>query len=146
MKRLSQYVVLLTIVAVCIGCAAKETNTKEDLGFDKATTIEVTNANNPDDVEEVMDNQEKIDAFTDSLEVNKWELSDIPDTAKADKMYKIMQLGTKTLKNSEESNDTLREIAAIVTYKDVPYVRFQTDKTIFHFKIPKEVAQDLSDR
>lgn len=137
---------LLTLVAVCIGCAAKETNSKEDLGLDKATTIEVTDADNPDDVKEVIDTQKKIDTFTDSLEVNKWELSDMPDTAEPDKMYKIMQLGTKTLGDSGESHDKLREVAAVVTYKDVPYVRFQTDKTMFHFKIPNEVARDLSDR
>jgi hypothetical protein len=53
-----------------------------------------------------------------------------------------------TVKLGEPNTDEkgLKQSATIITYKDSPYIELRTKKLYLYFKVPKDVAEYLSNK
>ncbi|PCD05804.1 hypothetical protein CMV16_20740 [Peribacillus simplex] len=138
---------LLIFVSVFLfGCSNEKKDLKEDPGLDKSEKIEVSSEENPDLVLSVIDNQDEVSEFVNTLEIDKWRISDAPSTSTKEYMYKMYQEGTVTLGEKKTDKKKLKQIATIITYKDSPYIELRTKKLHLNFKVPKDVAEYLSNK
>ncbi|GGB40473.1 hypothetical protein F3157_16965 [Virgibacillus dakarensis] len=58
----------------------------------------------------------------------------------------MYQKDTVKLGESEKQKDNLNEVAAMTTYKDLPYIEFSVKSYSFNFKVPEEVAEYLNSK
>jgi hypothetical protein len=73
---------LLIFVSVFLfGCSNEKKDLKENPGLDKSEKIEVSSEENPELVLSVIDNQDEVNEFVNTLEINKWRIVDTPSTS-----------------------------------------------------------------
>ncbi|MGG4197996.1 hypothetical protein [Peribacillus frigoritolerans] len=138
---------LLIFVSVFLfGCSNEKKDLKENPGLDKSEKIEVSSEENPELVLSVIDNQDEVNEFVNTLEINKWRIVDTPSTSTKEYIYKMYQ--EDTVKRGEPNTDEkgLKQIATIITYKDSPYIELSTKIMHLYFKVPKDVAEYLSNK
>jgi hypothetical protein len=138
---------LLIFVSVLIfGCSNEKKDLKEDPGLDESQKIEVSSEENPELVLSVIDNQDEVIEFVNTLEINKWRIVDAPPNSTKGYIYKMYQEDTVKLGEPNIDKKELKQIATIITYKDSPYIELRTKKLHLNFKVPKDVAEYLSNK
>jgi hypothetical protein len=138
---------LLIFVSVLLfGCSNEKKDLKEDPGLDKSQKIEVSSEENPELVLSVIDNQDEVNEFVNTLEINNWRIVDTPSTSTKEYIYKMYQEDTVKLGEPNTDEKGLKQIATIITYKDSPYIELRTKKLYLNFKVPKDVAEYLSNK
>ncbi|MEC0347584.1 hypothetical protein [Peribacillus frigoritolerans] len=138
---------LLIFVSVLLfGCSNAKKDLKEDPGLDKSQKIEVSSEENPELVLSVIDNQDEVNEFVNTLEINKWRIVDTPPNSTKGYIYKMYQEDTVKLGEPNTDEKGLKQIATIMTYKDSPYIELRTKKLQLNFKVPKDVAEYLSNK
>lgn len=104
----------------------------------------MSSVESPELILKTIDNKDDINVFVNKLKIDKWGIVDIPSNATKRNIYKLYQEGTVKLGESNTNEKELKQIASIITYKDSPYIKFRTKKLSFSFKVPKDVAEYLS--
>lgn len=139
-----KFIFAFSVSIFLFGCSIEKEDLKEDPGLDKSQKIEVSSEEDPELVLNVIDNQEDVNEFVNALEVDKWSIVDSPSNSTKGYIYKMYQ--EDTVKHGEPITvkKELKQIATIITYKDSPYIEFRTKKLNLHFKVPKDVAEYLS--
>lgn len=138
---------LLIFVSVFLfGCSNEKKDLKENPGLDKSEKIELSSEENPELVLSVIDNQDEVNEFVNTLEINKWRIVDTPSTSTKEYIYKMYQEDTVKLGEPNTDEKGLKQIATIITYKDSPYIELRTKKLDLYFKVPKDVAEYLSNK
>jgi hypothetical protein len=138
---------LLIFVSVFLfGCSNEKKDLKENPGLDKSEKIEVSSEENPELVLSVIDNQDEVNEFVNTLEINKWRIVDTPSTSTKEYIYKMYQEDTVKLGEPNTDEKGLKQIATIITYKDSPYIELRTKVLDLYFKVPKDVAEYLSNK
>lgn len=138
---------LLIFVSVFLfGCSNEKKDLKENPGLDKSEKIEVSSEENPELVLSVIDNQDEVNEFVNTLEINKWRIVDTPSTSTKEYIYKMYQEDTVKLGEPNTDEKGLKQIATIITYKESPYIELRTKKLDLYFKVPKDVAEYLSNK
>lgn len=135
---------IFSISILLFGCSNEKKDMKEDFGLEKLQKIEVSSVENPELILNVIDNKDGVNEFVNTLKVDKWSIADIPSNATKENIYKMSQEDTIKLGESNTDEKELKQIATITTYKDSPYINFKTKKLNFNFKVPKDVAEYLS--
>ncbi|RRN71355.1 hypothetical protein EI200_11650 [Peribacillus simplex] len=138
------FIFAFSISILLFGCSNEKKDMKEDFGLEKIQKIEVSSVENPELILNVIDNKHGVNEFVNTLKVDKWSIVDIPSNATKEKIYKMSQEDTVELGESNTDEKELKQIATITTYKDSPYINFKTKKLNFSFKVPKDVAEYLS--
>ncbi|MCK1985668.1 MULTISPECIES: hypothetical protein [Peribacillus] len=136
--------ICIFVSVLFFGCSNEKKDLKEDPGLDKTQKIEVSSEENPDLVLSVIDNQDEVSEFVNTLEIDKWRIADAPSTSTREYIYKMYQEDTVKLGESKTDKKELEQIATIITYKDSPYIELRTKKLHLNFKVPKDVAEYLS--
>ena len=137
---------VLSISILLIGCSKEQENKKEDFGIEKVQKIETLSVENPESILSIIDNKDDVNDFVNKLMIHKWSNEDIPSNATKSSIYKMYQEDTVKLGENNTNEKELKQIATITTYKDIPYINFQTEKLHFSFKVPKDVAEYLSSK
>ncbi len=145
MKKIRPLLIFLSVVALCIGCSKEAAGMEENIQLEATERIDITLADNLDEVWEVVDSSEDINRFVEALQVDQWKLTELPNEAVVEHMYEMVQADTIKFGESQQDNENVREVGTIITYEDIPYLELQMQNLTLHFKIPKEVATFLSD-
>lgn|SRR5690625_472581 len=145
MKKIRTLLIVLSIAVVCIGCSDEAEGMEDDIQLEATERIDITLADNLEEVSEVVDSSEDINRFVDALQVDQWELSELPNEAVVEHMYEMFQGDTIKLGESQQDNEDVTAVGTIISYEDIPYLELQMKNMKLHFKIPKEVATFLSD-
>jgi hypothetical protein len=144
MKKVCMIFIFVSVLL--FGCSNEKKDLKEDPGLDKSEKIEVSSEENPELVLSVIDNQDEVNEFVNTLEINKWRIVDTPSTSTKEYIYKMYQEDTVKLGEPNTDEKGLKQIATIITYKDSPYIELRTKKLHLNFKVPKDVAEYLSNK
>ena len=144
MKKVCMICIFASVLL--FGCSNGKKDLKEDPGLDKSQKIEVSSKENPDLVLSVIDNQDEVSEFVNTLEIDKWRIEDTPSTSTKEYMYKMYQEDTVKLGEPNTDKKEHKQIATIITYKDSPYIELRTKKLHLNFKVPKDVAEYLSNK
>lgn len=136
--------IFIFVSVLLFGCSNEKKDLKEDPGLDKSQKIEVSSKENPELVLSVIDNQEEVSEFVNTLKINKWRIVDTPSTSTKKYIYKMYQEDTVKLGEPNTDEKELKQIATIITYKDSPYIELRTKKLHLNFIVPKDVAEYLS--
>ncbi|WP_242225019.1 hypothetical protein [Bacillus cereus group sp. BfR-BA-01380] len=137
---------VLSISIFLMGCSIEKENKKEDFGLEKVQKIEILSVENPESVLSIIDNKDDRTDFVNKLKIEKWSNEDIPSNAAKSRIYKMYQEDTIKFGEDNTNEKELKQIATITTYKDSPYIKFQTRNLNLSFKVPKEVAEYLSSK
>ncbi|MEY8192101.1 hypothetical protein AB4X15_20895 [Peribacillus simplex] len=143
-KVCMKFIFAFSVSIFLFGCSIEKEDLKEDPGLDKSQKIEVSSEENPELVLNVIDNQEDVNEFVNALEVDKWSIVDSPSNSTKGYIYKMYQEDTVKLGEPITVKKELKQSATIITYEDSPYIEFRTKKLNLHFKVPKDVAEYLS--
>ncbi|HHY74313.1 MAG TPA: hypothetical protein GX497_14030 [Bacillus bacterium] len=135
---------ILSLSIILIGCSKEKEDTKDNFGFEKTQKIEMYSVENPESALSIIDNKDDINDFVNRLKTHKWSVEDIPSNATESNFYKMYQQDTIKLGENNINEKELKQIATIITYKDSPYIKFQTKNLDFSFKVPKDVTEYLS--
>jgi hypothetical protein len=144
MKKVCMIFIFVSVLL--FGCSNEKKDLKEDPGLDKSQKIEVSSEENPELVLSVIDNQDEVSEFVNTLEVDKWRIVDTPSKSTKGYIYKMYQEDTVKLGEPKTDKKELKQIATIITYKDIPYIELRTKKLQLNFKVPKDVAEYLSNK
>lgn len=144
MKKVCMIFIFVSVLL--FGCSNEKKDLKEDPGLDKSQKIEVSSEENPELVLSVIDNQDEVNEFVNTLEINNWRIVDTPATSTKEYIYKMYQEDTVKLGEPNTDEEGLKQIATIITYKDSPYIELRTKKLHLYFKVPKDVAEYLSNK
>lgn len=144
LKKVSM--ILIFVSVLLFGCSNEKKDLKEDPGLDKSEKIEVSSEENPELVLSVLENQDEVNEFVNTLEVDKWRIVDTPPNSTKGYIYKMYQEDTVKPGETKTDKKELEQIAAIITYKDSPYIELRTKKLHLNFKVPKDVAEYLSNK
>jgi len=144
MKKIRTLLIVLSVVVLFIGCSKEAEGMEEDIQLEATERIDITLADNLDEVSEVVDSSEDINRFVDALQVDQWKLTELPNEAVVEHMYEMFQSDTIKLGESQQDNEAVSEVGTIISYEDIPYLELQMKNMKLHFKIPKEVATFLS--
>ncbi|MFS0669559.1 hypothetical protein AB1L12_16745 [Peribacillus frigoritolerans] len=146
MKKVCMIFIFVSVSVLLFGCSNEKKDLKGDPGLDKSEKIEVSSEENPELVLSVIDNQDEVNEFVNTLEINKWRIVDTPSTSTKEYIYKMYQEDTVKLGEPNTDEKGLKQIATIITYKDSPYIELRTKKLHLYFKVPKDVAEYLSNK
>ncbi|MGE7183966.1 hypothetical protein ACQKKK_08130 [Peribacillus sp. NPDC006672] len=138
------FIFVFSMTILLFGCSNEKKDMKEDFGLEKVQKIEVSSVENPELILNVIDNKDGVNEFVNTLKVDKWSIVDIPSNATKENIYKMFQEDTVRLGESNTDEKELKQVATIITYKDSPFINFKTKKLNFSFKVPKDVAEYLS--
>ncbi|MDO7484869.1 hypothetical protein Q5O89_00830 [Peribacillus frigoritolerans] len=144
MKKISMIFIFVSVLL--FGCSNEKKDLKEDPGLYKSQKIEVSSEENPELVLSVIDNQDEVNEFVNTLKINKWLIADTPSNSTEGYIYKMYQEDTVKLGEPNTDKKELKQIATIITYKDSPYIELRTKKLHLNFKVPKDVAEYLSNK
>ncbi|MCZ0875159.1 hypothetical protein [Peribacillus sp. AS_2] len=144
MKKVCMIFIFVSVLL--FGCSNEKNDLKGDPGLDKSQKIEVSSEENPELVLSVIDNQDEVNEFVNTLEINKWRIVDTPSTSTKECIYKMYQEDTVKLGEPNTDEKGLKQVATIITYKDSPYIELRTKKLNLYFKVPKDVAEYLSNK
>ncbi|MGG4268411.1 hypothetical protein [Peribacillus simplex] len=138
------FIFVFSITILLFGCSNEKEDMKEDFGLEKIQKIEVSSVENPELILNVIDNKDGVNEFVNTLKVDKWIIMDSPSSVTKENTYKMFQEDTVKLGESNTDEKELKQVATIITYKDSPFINFKTKKLNFSFKVPKDVAEYLS--
>ncbi|TDL85902.1 hypothetical protein E2R55_23140 [Vibrio vulnificus] len=138
--------IFIFVSVLLFGCSNEKKDLKEDPGLYKSQKIEVSSEENPELVLSVIDNQDEVSEFVNTLEVDKWRIVDTPSKSTKGYIYKMYQEDTVKLGEPKTDKKELKQIATIITYKDSSYIELRTKKLQLNFKVPKDVAEYLSNK
>ena len=138
--------IFIVVSVLFLGCSNEKKDLKEDPGLDEAQKIEVSAEENPELALSVIDNQVEVSEFVNTLEVDKWRIVDTPPNSTKGYIYRMYQEDTVKLGEPNRDKKELKQIATIITYKDSPYIELRTKKLHLNFKVPKDVAEYLSNK
>ena len=144
MKKISMIFIFVSVLL--FGCSNEKKDLKEDPGLYKSQKIEVSSEENPELVLSVIDNQDEVNEFVNTLKIDKWLIADTPSNSTEGYIYKMYQEDTVKLGEPNTDKKELKQIATIITYKDSPYIELRTKKLHLNFKVPKDVAEYLSNK
>ncbi|MFJ7941753.1 hypothetical protein ACIQYG_25305 [Peribacillus sp. NPDC096622] len=144
MKKISMIFIFVSVLL--FGCSNEKKDLKEDPGLYKSQKIEVSSEENPELVLSVIDNQDEVNEFVNTLKIDKWLIADTPSDSTEGYIYKMYQEDTVKLGEPNTDKKELKQIATIITYKDSPYIELRTKKLHLNFKVPKDVAEYLSNK
>ena len=144
MKKVCMIFIFVSVLL--FGCSNEKKDLKGDPGLDKSQKIEVSSEENPELVLSVIDNQDEVGEFVNTLEVDNWRIVDTPPNSTKGYIYKMYQEDTVKLGEPNTDEKGLKQIATIITYKDSPYIELRTKKLHLYFKVPKDVAEYLSNK
>ncbi len=82
--------------------------------------------------------------FIKKITADKWELKELPEEAELAREYIFYQSDTVKLMDRTNNKDEVKEAAKIITYKDLPYIKFTMNELEFSFLISEETAQYLN--
>lgn len=128
--------IILGLTIALVGCNA--TNEDESLSETGQKIEVVTNG----ETEKVMTSDQEIEDFVESLNMEEWELGQLPEHATESKRYELYNLDTITLVDITP-NDEPSMNGIILTYEDIPYVTISIDNLDIDFKVPDEVVDRL---
>ena len=137
---------VLSLSIILLGCNKETAEKRENFGIEKTQRIEIFSVESPESVLSTIDNQDEINEFINKLMIHKWSNGVIPSNVTKSRIYKLYQEDTVKLGEKKTKEKKLKQIATITTYKDIPYISFQTMKLNFIFKVPKDVEKYLLDR
>lgn len=135
---------MLSVFFVCIGCSSKGEAIQDVLHIEQAQQIDITLADGPESVWKVLDDTEDIQSFVEKLQVDKWQLAELPHSLLPENMFELYQANTVKLGEVQADKKELEKVGTIISYEDSRYIEFQMKKLTVHFKVPKEVATFLS--
>lgn len=138
--------ILIFVSVLLFGCSNEKKDLKEDPELYESEKIEVSSEENPELVLSVIDNQDEVGEFVNTLEVDNWRIVDTPPNSTKGYIYKMYQEDTVKLGEPNTDEKGLKQIATIITYKDSPYIELRTKKLHLNFKVPKDVAEYLSNK
>jgi len=138
---------LLSSAFLLTGCgktgeAEPEENDWTD-GLTKAQKIEVSLTNEKKPIK-VIDEQAGVDEFVSKLNLDSWKLADVPDGGVPERDFTMYQEATTKLGASNDQSKTMKEVAEITTYKNIPYIDFTVSNNTFSFEVPKQVMKALN--
>ncbi|MCJ7842780.1 hypothetical protein MUB24_18230 [Lederbergia sp. NSJ-179] len=135
---------ILMITGFFAGCSPKQDlnfsahEWKNSLG--KSQKVEALKWDDSTASATLTDNKE-IQNFVASLEMDTWELTEIPAEAEKELQYILYQEDTRRLGEGKTKQAELKEIANIVTYRDLPYLEIEIKDWTMSFKVPEHVAE-----
>ncbi|MFC0561387.1 hypothetical protein [Halalkalibacter alkalisediminis] len=145
-KVLLLFLFVFSTSILLFGCnEMKEKPKKDDFGLEKAQKIEISSAKESEVIFNTIDSED-VPEFVAALKVDKWEITDIPSDETQENIYKMYQEDTIKLGESNSEKKELKEFATITTYKKSPYINFSSKNLNFSFKVPKDVAEYLSNQ
>ncbi|UYP05983.1 hypothetical protein [Priestia megaterium] len=143
------FIATVSLSILLFGCSSKEKDMQEDLnlGFDQAKKVEVLSVDHPEVVLNTIDKEQDVNAFFNKLKIDKWNLADIPSSAKKENVYKMYQ--ADTVKLGEATNNDkkdLKQVATVTTYKGTPYINVKIKNVDLNLEVPNDVSKYLSSR
>lgn len=139
--------VVLSVTTLLFGCLAGERKSKAqsfEIGLEKVQKIEILSPVTNHSTITITDNHE-INQFVEMIKVDDWNLEAVPSEAIKGKKFKLYQEETIHFDESSEEQKRLVEMATIILYEDEPYIDFSIKNNTFSFKLPKDVAEFLSE-
>lgn len=142
MKKLLTFI-LITSLLLCGGCANHEKeDTSEYYGeLYKAQEISIVPANASTAAQTLTDPQE-ISDFISALDLEHWELKEIPDGAKLSGTFQFSQEET-ILFGESETDGNLYPVCEIISYQKTPYLMLKVSSLETSFKVPEQVHEYL---
>ncbi|GAB4074714.1 hypothetical protein GCM10028778_22170 [Barrientosiimonas marina] len=141
------FVFIISILLLVSGCSTdnKNDDKKSWTGdFKKAQKIKVISTKDSKVIKSIS-NEEDIKDFVNSLELDDWELADIPSNSEEGIIFEFYQEDTIKFGDSIKMNDDLNKVATMTAYSDSPYVNFNIKDFSFNFEIPKNICKYLND-
>lgn len=140
MKKVLLLLACLFLLVALAGCGGSGSDVSAD-DFSKAQAVAVTT---PDGrVLETITDQAAIEALVTAMDVDAWELADLPEDAKTVGEFGLSQ--QKTVHFGETVSDpTLYDVGEIIVY-DVPYLSATLLGFDFTFAIPEAAHDALLD-
>jgi len=139
--------VVVSVASLLFGCLADERKSKAqsfEIGLEKVQKIEVLSPVTNHSTITITDTH-KISEFVEMTKVDDWNLEAVPSEAIKGKKFKLYQEETIQFDESSEEEKRLVEMATIILYEDGPYIDFSIKNNTFSFKLPKDVAEFLSE-
>ncbi|KRG16048.1 hypothetical protein [Lederbergia galactosidilytica] len=145
MKKILLYSLSLWILAILFaGCSAKGNqglmNDDWNQNLGKTQKIEVQSG---DKAKTITDHKE-IEDFIGKLEIDNWELAEIPSDAEEEYQYTLFQEDTRQFGKAKSDQLELKEIANIITYRDLPYLKLRMENFTLSFAVPEHVAEFIN--
>ncbi|MRX73979.1 hypothetical protein GJU40_17760 [Bacillus lacus] len=145
MKYTASLLSLLIMIVFLLGCSLLEEDVVDSSGLEKVQRIDISSAENPEEVLYVIDHPDEVKSFVKGLFVHKWIISEVPARHHSKQyIYSLYQGETVTLGDTFSTINGAGVIAVITSYNGSPYVQFEKNKHSLTFKIPKEAAGNLS--
>lgn len=143
--QLKKYIILIAILMISLltGCKAKDNENNEyATSLSKSQKIEIRVTDSSDVY--LIDETKGIEEFTKKITARNWELKELPEEGKMAREYIFYQSDTVKLMDRTKNKDELKEVARIITYKDLPYITLTMNELEFSFLISEETAQYLN--
>jgi len=138
---------MFTFIFLLTGCENNGEDEAEEKdwtdGLVKAQKVEVSLAKEKKLIT-VIEEPPSVDKFVSALQPDRWKLADIPDNAIPEKDFTMYQERTTKLGESSDGPTTVKEVAKITTYKDIPYIDFTIHNNIFGFEVTEDIAEYLA--
>jgi len=133
-------------IAICLlllaGCRiVVDKDDFDPSGVSKAQRIEVAQAGAGDALR-VLETEEEIDAFVESVMVEDWRLAELPDGLEREGAFTLYQQGTARPGGGEAKN---HKLCVLYSCKDAPYLTVSTGFVDISFSIPESAAAYLHD-
>ncbi|WP_026906714.1 hypothetical protein [Paucisalibacillus globulus] len=91
----------------------------------------------------IMEDKKEVAEFIQKLQMEKWQMDEIPSSKKKMKEYILYQQETINFGESNKDKE-LKQVASLITYHDLPYIELKWSKFNLVFKAPEEVVEYLS--
>lgn len=140
MKRIFLLIPLLFALLAFAGCSSADDSDISASDLEKAQAIAVIDSNGT--TLQVITDQSEINNFVTNLDVDHWELSDLPSDAQIIGQFGLSQ--EKTIHFGEkEHDDTLYDVAQLTLY-DTKALRTHLLGFDFDFTLPEEAYTELA--
>ncbi len=140
MKRIFLLIPLLFALLAFAGCSSADDSDISASDLEKAQAIAVIDSNGT--TLQVITDQSEINNFVTNLDVDHWELSDLPSDAQIIGQFGLSQ--EKTIHFGEkEHDDTLYDVAQLTLY-DTKTLRTHLLGFDFDFALPEEAYTELA--
>lgn len=138
------FLVLIMIATLLCACQPNKDTGISDYHGDiaKAQEIEAVSADTLSVVETITD-QEDIDAFVLTLDMDEWKLVKLPEDAKKTGDFTLSQEKTTKLWESENDGE-MYDVCKLSVY-DSPYIDFEIEGLSMTFEVSEETANYLNE-
>lgn len=112
--------------------------------MDKAQRIEMKSVAS-DEVQRSLTEKKELEKFVAKLRVEEWESdSRLPEDAKPSHEYIFYQEETPQAGEKKGKEAPLYEVARLITYRELPYVKLKVSLIELDCKVPEDVARYLN--